>query len=100
MLKKGGRFLCLEFSHVSLPLAREAYDLYSFEVIPRMGQAVTGDADSYRYLVESIRQFPKQVFVGGWVGAVWCVGDREALLFAWLVHVHGCFRSCICCLMC
>lgn len=52
--------MCLEFSHVSLPLAREAYDLYSFEVIPRMGQAVTGDAESYRYLVESIRQFPTQ----------------------------------------
>ena len=60
VLKKGGRFMCLEFSHVSLPLAKEAYDLYSFEVIPRLGQAVTGDAESYRYLVESIRQFPKQ----------------------------------------
>lgn len=53
--------MCLEFSHVALPGAKEAYDLYSFEVIPRMGQAVTGDAESYRYLVESIRQFPKQV---------------------------------------
>lgn len=60
VLKRGGRFMCLEFSHVSLPVAKEAYDLYSFEIIPRLGQAVTGDADSYRYLVESIRQFPKQ----------------------------------------
>jgi len=60
VLKRGGRFMCLEFSHVSLPLVKDAYDLYSFQIIPRMGQAVTGDAEAYRYLVESIRQFPRQ----------------------------------------
>jgi demethylmenaquinone methyltransferase / 2-methoxy-6-polyprenyl-1,4-benzoquinol methylase len=60
VLKPGGRFLCLEFSTVVLaPLAR-AYDLYSFAVLPRLGQAVTGDGDAYRYLVESIRRFPDQ----------------------------------------
>ena len=60
VLKPGGRFLCLEFSRVVDPGLEKLYDLYSFNVIPRMGKAVTGDADSYRYLVESIRKFPHQ----------------------------------------
>lgn len=59
VLKVGGRFLCLEFSHVDVPGLDRVYDAYSFNVIPRLGAAVTGDADSYRYLVESIRRFPR-----------------------------------------
>ena len=59
VLKPGGRFLCLEFSQVDLPGLDRAYELYSFNVIPALGRIVTGDADAYRYLVESIRQFPK-----------------------------------------
>jgi demethylmenaquinone methyltransferase / 2-methoxy-6-polyprenyl-1,4-benzoquinol methylase len=59
VLKPGGRFLCLEFSHVDLPGLDRIYELYSFNVIPVLGRIVTGDADAYRYLVESIRQFPK-----------------------------------------
>jgi len=59
VLKTGGRFLCLEFSHVDLPGLDRAYELYSFNVIPALGRTVAGDADAYRYLVESIRQFPK-----------------------------------------
>lgn len=63
VLKPGGRFLCLEFSAVELPGFDRLYDFYSFNIIPAIGQAVTGDADAYRYLVESIRRFPKpQVF--------------------------------------
>jgi demethylmenaquinone methyltransferase/2-methoxy-6-polyprenyl-1,4-benzoquinol methylase len=58
VLKTGGRFLCLEFSKVDLPGLDVLYDAYSFNLIPRLGEAVTGDADSYRYLVESIRRFP------------------------------------------
>ena len=58
VLRPGGRFLCLEFSKVDVPGLDAIYDAYSFEVIPRMGQWVTGDRDSYRYLVESIRRFP------------------------------------------
>ncbi|SCY51024.1 bifunctional demethylmenaquinone methyltransferase/2-methoxy-6-polyprenyl-1,4-benzoquinol methylase UbiE [Microvirga guangxiensis] len=58
VLKPGGRFLCLEFSKVDVPLLDKIYDAYSFNVIPRMGQMVTGDAHSYQYLVESIRKFP------------------------------------------
>ena len=61
VLRPGGRLACLEFSSVSLPLLREAYDAYSFAVIPRIGALVAGDADSYAYLVESIRRFPDQV---------------------------------------
>jgi demethylmenaquinone methyltransferase/2-methoxy-6-polyprenyl-1,4-benzoquinol methylase len=60
VLKHGGRFLCLEFSAVETPMLDRVYDAFSFAVIPRLGQAVTGDAESYRYLVESIRTFPNQ----------------------------------------
>ncbi len=60
VLKPGGRFLCLEFSAVDVPLLDKVYDAYSFNVIPGMGQLVAGDAESYRYLVESIRRFPHQ----------------------------------------
>ena len=60
VLKPGGRFLCLELSHVSLPWLQTLYDRYSFSVMPAIGAAVTGDRDAYRYLVESIRRFPPQ----------------------------------------
>ncbi|HEX4112861.1 MAG TPA: bifunctional demethylmenaquinone methyltransferase/2-methoxy-6-polyprenyl-1,4-benzoquinol methylase UbiE [Stellaceae bacterium] len=60
VLKPGGRFLCLEFSQVAPAFLARAYDLYSFNVLPRLGQIVAGDRDSYRYLVESIRRFPRQ----------------------------------------
>ncbi len=59
VLKPGSRFLCLEFSTVDLPGLDRIYDLYSFNIIPALGRAVTGDAESYRYLVESIRKFPR-----------------------------------------
>jgi demethylmenaquinone methyltransferase/2-methoxy-6-polyprenyl-1,4-benzoquinol methylase len=59
VLKPGGRFLCLEFSSVEVPGLDRIYDLFSFKVIPQLGRAVTGDAESYQYLVESIRKFPK-----------------------------------------
>ena len=59
VLKPGGRFLCLEFSTVDTPGLDRIYDLFSFKVIPPLGRAVTGDAESYQYLVESIRKFPK-----------------------------------------
>lgn len=59
VLKIGGRFLCLEFSAVTVPGIDKLYELYSFQVVPRIGQAVTGDREAYQYLVESIRKFPK-----------------------------------------
>jgi demethylmenaquinone methyltransferase/2-methoxy-6-polyprenyl-1,4-benzoquinol methylase len=58
VLKPGGRFLCLEFSKVDVPVLDKIYDAYSFNVIPKIGGMVTGDAESYQYLVESIRRFP------------------------------------------
>jgi demethylmenaquinone methyltransferase / 2-methoxy-6-polyprenyl-1,4-benzoquinol methylase len=65
VLKIGGRFACLEFSAVNVPGLDRLYDLYSFNVIPTLGRVVAGDAESYRYLVESIRRFPTpQAFAG------------------------------------
>lgn len=60
VLKPGGRFMCLEFSHVVVPGLDAVYDVYSFQVLPRLGQVVAGNRDAYQYLVESIRRFPKQ----------------------------------------
>jgi demethylmenaquinone methyltransferase / 2-methoxy-6-polyprenyl-1,4-benzoquinol methylase len=59
VLRTGGRFLCLEFSHVDVPGLDRLYDLYSFNVIPVLGRTVAGDAESYQYLAESIRKFPR-----------------------------------------
>jgi demethylmenaquinone methyltransferase/2-methoxy-6-polyprenyl-1,4-benzoquinol methylase len=65
VLRPGGRFLCLEFSRVDAPALRQFYDLYSFAVLPTLGQLVAGDRDAYRYLVESIRRFPAQEELAG-----------------------------------
>ena len=59
-LKPGGRAVILEFSHPNAPGLKPAYDLYSFSVLPVLGKLVAGDADSYRYLAESIRMHPDQ----------------------------------------
>jgi demethylmenaquinone methyltransferase/2-methoxy-6-polyprenyl-1,4-benzoquinol methylase len=59
VLRPGSRFLCLEFSTVDVPGLDRLYELFSFRVIPPLGRAVTGDAESYQYLVESIRKFPR-----------------------------------------
>ena len=58
VLRRGGRFLCLEFSQVDLPALDRLYDAYSFAAIPAIGKVVAGDGAPYRYLVESIRKFP------------------------------------------
>ncbi|XP_037916363.1 2-methoxy-6-polyprenyl-1,4-benzoquinol methylase, mitochondrial [Hermetia illucens] len=60
VLQPGGRFLCLEFSHLTNEVLQKAYDQYSFQVIPPMGQILAGNWDAYQYLVESIRRFPNQ----------------------------------------
>ena len=60
VLKRGGRFLCLEFSEVDMPLLDRAYEAWSFNAIPRIGKVVTGESEPYAYLVESIRKFPDQ----------------------------------------
>ncbi len=62
MLKRGGRLMVLEFSHMpNNTILKKIYDEYSFHLIPKFGNLVAGDSESYKYLVESIRRFPKQV---------------------------------------
>ena len=69
VLRPGGRLLCLEFSTVDMPGLDRIYDLFSFKVIPPLGRAVTGDAESYQYLVESIRKFPRPGAFAEMIGA-------------------------------
>jgi demethylmenaquinone methyltransferase / 2-methoxy-6-polyprenyl-1,4-benzoquinol methylase len=91
VLRPGGRFLCLEFSTVDVPGLDALYDFYSFNVIPALGRAVAGDAEAYRYLVESIRRFPKpkafadMITAAGFRRASWRVltGGVVALHSAW-----------------
>ncbi|XP_038698676.1 2-methoxy-6-polyprenyl-1,4-benzoquinol methylase, mitochondrial-like isoform X4 [Tripterygium wilfordii] len=61
VLKRGGRFLCLELSHVEVPVFKDLYDHYSFSIIPAVGELIAGDRESYQYLVESIHRFPSQI---------------------------------------
>jgi len=92
-LVPGGRFLCLEFSPRVLPSLQRLYDAYSFGVIPVVGQIVTGDRDSYQYLVESIRRFPEPAAFTEMVAAAGFAGVRvrsltggvAALTSAWRV---------------
>ncbi len=65
VLKPGGRFHCLEFSRVQVAALAPVYDAWSFRVLPRLGQAIAGDAESYQYLAESIRMFPDQDTLAG-----------------------------------
>lgn len=60
VLSPGGRLLCLEFSHVAVPILDRLYDLYSFQMLPLLGEIVAHDRPAYQYLVESIRRFPRQ----------------------------------------
>jgi demethylmenaquinone methyltransferase/2-methoxy-6-polyprenyl-1,4-benzoquinol methylase len=69
VLRPGGRFLCLEFSRLQVAAMAPVYDAWSFKVLPRLGQLVAGDADSYQYLAESIRTFPDQKALAGMMRA-------------------------------
>ena len=92
VLRPGGRFLCLEFSHVTHPVLASLYDKYSFAVIPAMGELVANDRASYQYLVESIRQFPKQ---GEFAQMLRDAGFRSVTytnLTAGTVAIHSGFR--------
>jgi len=60
VLKKGGQFLCLEFSEVKNPILKELYNFYSFSILPKIGKHIAKNQEAYQYLVESIRQFPNQ----------------------------------------
>lgn len=67
VLRPGGRLMVLEFSQIPNDLMQKVYDLYSFQIIPRLGQAIAKDRDSYQYLVESIRKFPDQESFAGMI---------------------------------
>ena len=92
MLRPGGRVIVLEFSHPSSKLLAAAYDVYSFAVIPRLGAAVTGDADSYRYLIESIRRHPNQETLATMMTEAGFEDVRYHNLSGGIVAVHIGFR--------
>jgi demethylmenaquinone methyltransferase/2-methoxy-6-polyprenyl-1,4-benzoquinol methylase len=69
VLKTGGRFLCLEFSDVEMPVLDRVYEEWSFRAIPQIGRLVTGDGEPYAYLVESIRKFPRKPDFAAMIGA-------------------------------
>lgn len=88
VLKPGGRFFCLEFSHVHEPVLSRAYDLYSSNIIPRLGKLVAQDKDSYQYLVESIRKFPKQQDLQDRMTASGLKNSTFSNLSAGIVAIH------------
>lgn len=93
VLKPGGRFLCLEFSRVALPVLDGLYDAYSFRVLPMIGQAVTGNADAYRYLVESIRRFPPQDAFARMIGEAGLDLVRYRNLSGGIAALHSAWRT-------
>ncbi|CAN1168335.1 2-methoxy-6-polyprenyl-1,4-benzoquinol methylase, mitochondrial [Linum perenne] len=89
VLKRGGRFLCLELSHVDVPLLKEMYDYYSFSIIPAVGELVAGDRESYQYLVESIRRFPPQEKFAEMIGEAGFQMVEYENLVAGVVAIHS-----------
>ena len=89
VLRYGARFFCLEFSTTEWPGFKEAYDLYSHKLVPRLGQAIAGDAESYRYLVESIRRFPPMGEFEAMIGAAGFSQTKVEPLLGGLVAIHS-----------
>jgi demethylmenaquinone methyltransferase / 2-methoxy-6-polyprenyl-1,4-benzoquinol methylase len=92
VLRPGGRFLCLEFSTVDVPGLDRLYDLFSFKVIPPLGRAVTGDAEAYQYLVESIRKFPRAAAFADMIGAAGFARAKWDILSGGIVALHSGWR--------
>lgn len=92
VLRPGGRFLCLEFSRVSLPFIGSLYDRYSFSLLPALGRMVTGREDAYRYLVESIRRFPPQDAFAALMETAGFDRVRYRNLSAGVAALHGAWR--------
>ncbi|CUW41832.1 Ubiquinone/menaquinone biosynthesis methyltransferase [Magnetospirillum sp. XM-1] len=92
VLRPGGRFMCLEFSRVIVPGLREAYDAYSFNVLPKVGGMVTGNAEAYQYLVESIRKFPPQEEMAAMVEAAGFARVEVRNLSAGIAAIHSGWR--------
>lgn len=92
VLKTGGRFLCLEFSHVDVPILDRLYDLHSFQVIPRLGELAAGASEPYRYLVESIRKFPPQEQFAGMIRAAGFERVMYRNLVGGIAAIHSAWR--------
>jgi demethylmenaquinone methyltransferase / 2-methoxy-6-polyprenyl-1,4-benzoquinol methylase len=92
VLKPGGRFLCLEFSHPDVPVLDSFYEAYSFAVIPAIGKVVTGNGQPYRYLVESIRTFPKQEQFKAMIGEAGFARISYRNLTGGIVAIHSGWR--------
>jgi len=92
VLRPAGRFLCLEFSTVDVPGLDALYDFYSFNVIPALGRAVAGDAEAYRYLVESIRRFPAPHAFAGMIAAAGFRRVSHRALTGGVVALHSAWR--------
>ncbi|WP_288415724.1 class I SAM-dependent methyltransferase [uncultured Novosphingobium sp.] len=93
VLRFGGRFFCLEFSTVEWPGFKEAYDAYSHHMVPRLGQVIAGDADSYRYLVESIRKFPPMPQFQGMIRDAGFVHTKVEPIMGGLVAIHSGWKA-------
>jgi demethylmenaquinone methyltransferase/2-methoxy-6-polyprenyl-1,4-benzoquinol methylase len=89
VLKRGGRFLCLEFSTCEVPLLDRLYDFHAFEIIPRLAALATGSPEPYRYLVESIRQFPRQEPFAALIRAAGFARVRYRNLTGGIAAVHS-----------
>ena len=89
VLRFGGRFFCLEFSQVELPLMADVYDWYSMNVVPKIGRAVARDEEAYQYLVESIRRFPDARAFAAMIGAAGFARVRHQTLLGGLVAIHS-----------
>ncbi|MFZ9394472.1 MAG: class I SAM-dependent methyltransferase [Erythrobacter sp.] len=89
VLKPGGRFYCLEFSTTEWPGFKEVYDLYSHKLVPAIGKAIADDADSYRYLIESIRRFPTMPEFERMIRAAGFVNTRVEPIMGGLVAIHS-----------
>lgn len=92
VLRPGGRFYCLEFSHVENPLLAKAYDMYSYSMIPQIGKIIAKDRDSYQYLVESIRKFPTQRNLVRRMTEAGFTQSRYSNLSAGIVAIHSGLR--------
>ena len=89
VLKRGGRFFCLEFSTTLWPGFKEAYDAYSHRLVPKLGKLLAGDEESYRYLVESIRRFPTMDAFRAEIDAAGFVQARVEPMLGGLVAIHS-----------
>ena len=93
VLKFGGRFFCLEFSTTQWPGFKEAYDLYSHRLVPQIGKAIAGDADSYRYLIESIRRFPDMKAFEAMIRDAGFTRTRVEPIMGGLVAIHSGWKA-------